>query len=132
MTTSGLFQVYISAQKSVHQSTLIEPNLANTTQNYTKPQGGDIPFVAVLLAHISFMIVWGTVLYLVSSVCKALEDPSGNAVQDKDNTVSIKYLQQHPCKNCHFFHKNSYLKCAVNPDIALTKEAINCSDYSPK
>ncbi|MEH2163409.1 MAG: hypothetical protein V7K38_20825 [Nostoc sp.] len=132
MHTSGLFQLYISAQKTVHQSTLIEANLGNTTQNNSKPQGGDIPFVAVLLAHISFMIVWGIVVYLVSSVSKALEDPPENAVQDKDKIVSIKHVQQHPCKNCQFFHKNSYLKCAVNPATALTKEALNCSDYSPK
>ncbi|QLE48187.1 hypothetical protein FD724_08665 [Nostoc sp. C057] len=122
----------MSAQKSVHQSTLIEATLANTTHNDTKPQGGDIPFVAVFLAHISFMIVWGIVVYLVSSVCKALEDPPDNRVQEKNEIVSIKHVQQHPCKNCQFFHKNSYLKCAVNPAIALTKEALNCSDYSPK
>jgi hypothetical protein len=132
MHTSGFLQLYISAQKSVHQSTVIEATLANTTQNDTKPQGGDISFVAVFLAHISFMIVWGIVVYLVSSVCKALEDPPENRAQEKNEIVSIKHVQQHPCKNCQFFHKNSYLKCAVNPATALTKEALNCSDYSPK
>ncbi|BBD65779.1 hypothetical protein NIES4072_05420 [Nostoc commune NIES-4072] len=132
MPNSGLLQLYISAQKSVYQSTLIEANLANTTQNNTKTQDGDIPFVAVFLAHISFMIVWGILVYLVSSVCKALEDPPENRAQEKNEIVSIQHVQQHPCKNCQFFHKNSYLKCAVNPDTALTKEALNCSDYSPK
>ncbi|MEH2197183.1 hypothetical protein [Nostoc sp.] len=132
MHSLGLFQLYVSAQKSVHQSTLVEANLANTIHNDTKPQGGDIPFVAVFLAHISFMIVWGIVIYLVSSVCKSLEDPPENVAQDKNEIVSIKHVQQHPCRSCKFFHKNSYLKCAVNPAIALTKEALNCSDYSPK
>ncbi|MEH1863455.1 MAG: hypothetical protein V7K69_00190 [Nostoc sp.] len=128
----GLFQVYISAEKTVYQSSLMEANLANTTHNDTKPHEGDIPFVAVFLAHISFMIVWAIVVYLVSSVCKALEDPPENAVQDKDEIVSIKYVEQHPCKSCHFFNNNFYLKCAVNPATALTKEALNCSDYVPK
>lgn len=132
MATSGLLQFYISAQKSANQSTLIKATLANTTQNYTKPQGGDIPFVAVFLAHISFIIVWGIIVYLVSSVCKALEDPPENRVQEKSEIVSIKHVLQHPCRKCHFFHKNSYLKCAVNPATALTKEALNCSDYSPR
>ncbi|MFN6487023.1 MULTISPECIES: hypothetical protein [unclassified Nostoc] len=132
MHTSELFRLYVFAQKSVHQSTLIEANLVKPTHSDVKPQNGDIPFVAVFLAHISFMIVWGIVVYLVSSVCKAIEDPPENRAQDKDEIVSIKYLEQHPCKNCQFFHKNSYLKCAVNPATALTKEALNCSDYSPK
>ncbi|MFN6460377.1 MAG: hypothetical protein RMZ41_000835 [Nostoc sp. DedVER02] len=132
MASLGLLQLYISGQKSVNQSTLIEASLANTTQNNTKPQDGDISIVAVFLAHISFMIVWGILVYIVSSVCKALEDPPENRVQEKNEIISIKHIQQHPCRNCRFFHKNSYLKCAVNPAIALTKEALNCSDYSHK
>ncbi|MBN3905827.1 MAG: hypothetical protein HWQ35_04345 [Nostoc sp. NMS1] len=132
MYTSRLLQVYISTQKSVCQSTLIEANLANTTHKDTKLHEGDIPLIAVFLAHISFMIVWAIVVYLVSSFCKALEDPPENAVQDKDEIVSIKHIQQHPCKSCQFFNKNSYLKCAVNPATTLTKEALNCSDYIPK
>ncbi|WP_392482200.1 hypothetical protein [Nostoc sp. C110] len=132
MYTPGLFQVYISAQKTVYQSSLMEANLASSTHNDTKHHEGDIPFVAVFLAHISFMIVWAIVVYLVSFICKALEDPPENTVQDKDEIVSIKYVRQHPCKSCHFFNNNSYLKCAVNPATTLTKEALNCSDYVPK
>ncbi|MEH2359551.1 hypothetical protein [Nostoc sp.] len=132
MHISELFRLDVSAQKSVHQSTLIEANLANATHNNPKPHQGDIPFVAVFLAHISFMIVWGIVVFLVSYACKALEDPPENAAQDKDEIVSIKHLQQHPCKNCQFFNNNHYLKCAVHPAIALTLQALNCSDYIPK
>ncbi|MEH1969515.1 MULTISPECIES: hypothetical protein [unclassified Nostoc] len=132
MHTSEFFRLYVSVQKSVHQSTLIEANLAKATHNDTKPQEGDIPFVAVFLAHISFMLVWAIVVFLVSYVCKALEDPPENAAQDKDEIVSIKHLQQHSCKNCRFFNNNYFLKCAVHPTTALTKQALNCSDYSPK
>ncbi|MEH2108753.1 hypothetical protein [Nostoc sp.] len=132
MHTSEVFRLDVSAQKSVHQSTLIEANLAKATHNDTKPQQGDIPFVAIFLAHISFMIVWAIFVFIVSSVCKALEDPPENTAQDKDEIVSIKHVQQHPCKNCQFFNNNYFLKCAVNPAIALTKQALNCSDYSPK
>ncbi|MBE9047537.1 hypothetical protein IQ255_24565 [Pleurocapsales cyanobacterium LEGE 10410] len=39
-------------------------------------------------------------------------------------------LSQVPCQNCKFFAENNqYLKCAVRPDVVLTKQAINCSDY---
>ncbi|MDF5736152.1 MULTISPECIES: hypothetical protein [unclassified Nostoc] len=132
MHISELFRLDVSAQKSVHQSTLIEANLVKATHNDPKPHQGDIPFVAVFLAHISFMIVWTSVIFIVSFVCKAVEDPPENAAQDKDEIVSIKPLEQHPCKNCQFFNNNHYLKCAVHPAIALTQQALNCCDYMPK
>ncbi|MFN6558839.1 MAG: hypothetical protein RMY28_003415 [Nostoc sp. ChiSLP01] len=119
-------------EKSVHQSTLIEVKPIEITHNYTKPRDGDVPFVAVFLAHVCFMIAWGILVYLVSCFCKALEDPPQNVTQDKDEIVSIKTVQQHPCKKCQFFKNNYYLKCAVHPDIALTKEALNCSDYKSR
>lgn len=34
-----------------------------------------------------------------------------------------------PCSNCRFFSQNAYLKCAVHPSIALTKQAIDCSNF---
>ncbi|MCC5620567.1 hypothetical protein [Nostoc sp. CHAB 5715] len=128
MDTLELLRFYVSAQKSLNQSTLIEAKLANAIDHDIKPHDGDIPFVAVFLAHISFMIVWGTFVFLVSYASKAVQD----AAQDKHEIVSIKHLEQHPCKNCQFFNKNHYLKCAVQPFAALTKEALNCSDYKPK
>lgn len=36
-----------------------------------------------------------------------------------------------PCRKCQFFSNNHYLKCAVNPSIAMTKDAIECRDYCP-
>ncbi|MBD2533938.1 hypothetical protein H6G97_32095 [Nostoc flagelliforme FACHB-838] len=44
---------------------------------------------------------------------------------------NINNLDDFPCTNCHFFSKNSYLKCAVNPSIFFTKAAISCCDYQP-
>ncbi|WP_392533471.1 hypothetical protein [Nostoc sp. C117] len=120
-----LLRFYLFAQKSINQSTLIEAKATGTTHDAIKPQHGDIPFLAVFLAHISFLLVWGIVVYLVSYFCKSLE----NATQNKDEIVSTKHLDQHPCKNCQFFNNNYYLKCAVNPSTTLTKEALNCSDY---
>lgn len=37
-----------------------------------------------------------------------------------------------PCKRCRFFSNNPYLKCAVQPIIAMTKEAIDCAEFRPK
>ncbi|WP_138497961.1 hypothetical protein [Nostoc sp. PA-18-2419] len=116
-------------QNSFYQSTLIEVKPIETTYNHTKARHGDIYFVAVFLAHVCFMITWVIVVYLVSYFCKPIENPSQNTIEDKDEIVSIKPVQQHRCKKCHFFNNNSQLKCAVHPSIALTKEAFNCYDY---
>lgn len=44
--------------------------------------------------------------------------------------TTVKRLHQIPCSKCQFFTGNYVLKCPVHPKIALTEEAINCSDYS--
>ncbi|MDM9381488.1 hypothetical protein QUB80_12330 [Chlorogloeopsis sp. ULAP01] len=44
----------------------------------------------------------------------------------------LNNLQQHSCQNCRYFSNNKYIKCAVNPTIALTEEAKNCLDYHPQ
>ncbi|MEP0748961.1 hypothetical protein [Coleofasciculus sp. FACHB-125] len=36
-----------------------------------------------------------------------------------------------PCTNCRYFTGDYRLKCTVQPSIAQTEEAINCSDYRP-
>ena len=46
-----------------------------------------------------------------------------------DALNKAKQMHQIPCTQCRFFTNNYRLKCTVNPYIANTKEAINCSDY---
>jgi len=41
----------------------------------------------------------------------------------------VKRLHQIPCNQCTFFTGDYRLKCTVNPDMALTESALNCSDY---
>ncbi len=49
--------------------------------------------------------------------------------RDKKRLMTSNHFQQVPCKNCRFFTNNHYLKCAVYPAVALTKQALNCSDF---
>lgn len=37
---------------------------------------------------------------------------------------------QIPCGSCLFFSRNPHLRCAVHPSKALTKQAIDCTDYA--
>lgn len=46
-----------------------------------------------------------------------------------DAVARAKQMHQIPCTNCRFFTNNYSLKCTVNPCIANTEAAIECSDY---
>ncbi|WP_013324113.1 hypothetical protein [Gloeothece verrucosa] len=35
------------------------------------------------------------------------------------------------CQRCKYFSPNPYLKCAVNPKLALTKESCDCPSFNP-
>lgn len=118
MHNSELFRFYLPPENSSNQITLIEANVvrADTT---TKPPIGNTTYL--ILAPICFMIVCGTVFFIVSFIC--------NVREKKYRTVTLNHFKQVPCRNCRFFKDNHYLNCAVHPSIVLTKEALNCSDY---
>ena len=46
--------------------------------------------------------------------------------------VNFKAFSSIPCRKCQFFDNNQQLPCAVQPTLALTVEAVNCADYTPK
>ena len=43
----------------------------------------------------------------------------------------IRINRKNPCSKCRYFNDNSYLKCAVQPEKVMTKEAKDCQDYCP-
>lgn len=47
----------------------------------------------------------------------------------KQGIETAKTMHQIPCSQCQFFTGSYQLKCTVNPKIALTEQAIGCSDY---
>lgn len=46
-----------------------------------------------------------------------------------DIIAEAKKMHQIPCTKCRFFTGDYHLKCTVNPSIANTEQAIDCSDY---
>lgn len=46
--------------------------------------------------------------------------------------VTLKRFSSIPCRKCQFFDNNQHLPCAVQPALALSVEAVNCGDYTPK
>ncbi|MBD2663795.1 hypothetical protein B6N60_01310 [Richelia sinica FACHB-800] len=79
--------------------------------------------IAVSLAPLTLVFFWVFVLLFMRKFRHNFDDKM---------ILKVRSLQKVPCKNCQFFCNNNYLKCAVNPHIVLTEEAINCPEYSPK
>ncbi|MGF1937903.1 MAG: hypothetical protein RM347_026560 [Nostoc sp. ChiQUE02] len=77
--------------------------------------------IAVSLSPVSFIIGW-IVFFLVLRKIRVF--------LNEKMVFSINSLHKVPCKNCRFYSNNHYLKCAVNPSIVLTEEAMSCSEYS--
>ncbi|MEA5600276.1 hypothetical protein [Nostoc sp. UHCC 0252] len=82
----------------------------------------NIPDIAVYLSPVGFIIGWVAFFAIMQKI---------RAFLDHKMAFSINRLHKLPCKNCRFYSNNHYLKCAVNPSIVLTEEAMNCSEYSP-
>ena len=107
---------------NLSQTNLSRASLSIEKRDGEKLSGGNANAVrtsdpSLILAPVILLVMSGAVIfYKLKLSCK---------------TNNIKNLDEFNCKNCHFFSKNSYLKCAVNPSIVLTKEAIKCCDYQP-
>lgn len=70
---------------------------------------------------VEVFVAWSFVILVAWSVWATVRD-----------TVKVaKRLREIPCANCLFFTGEYLLKCTVNPSLALTEEAITCSDYCP-
>ncbi|NJL02159.1 MAG: hypothetical protein HC838_17815 [Spirulinaceae cyanobacterium RM2_2_10] len=49
----------------------------------------------------------------------------------RDAIDHLRRLHQIPCTGCAYFTGCQYLKCTVNPSIALTEGAVACRDFAP-
>jgi hypothetical protein len=49
-----------------------------------------------------------------------------------DIVERAKQMHRVPCTHCRFFTRDYRLKCTVQPHIANTENAIDCSDYRPR
>jgi hypothetical protein len=70
---------------------------------------------------VCFISAWAIVLLLIWNIWAAM----------RDGISSAKKMHQIPCANCRFFTANYHLKCPVHPKIALSSDAIDCTDYEP-
>ncbi len=104
-------------QRNLHQVTRSE-----VKKEQVQPNGLTIPDVAISLSPLAFVCGWVVFFLILRKIRTSL---------DNKMVFTINGLHKVPCRNCKFYSSNHYLKCAVNPSIVLTEEAMNCSEYSP-
>ena len=77
---------------------------------------------ALLIIPLGFVAIWAAVVCVLSNTWKP----------GRKETERTNHTTQLPCKKCVYFSNNPYIKCAANPQIAMTKAAKNCGDFQPR
>jgi hypothetical protein len=104
---------------------ILQPSIVAQSQPpnpSTRPSNAVAQDALLLLVPLCLMALWATVVCMISNIWKS----------NRKEMNQAKQLGQLPCKKCQFFNNNPYIKCAVNPHLALTQEAESCSDYRPR
>ncbi len=73
------------------------------------------------------LILFSSPMVLVISIL--ILEKVWKVVRVKNVTFNCSHVL--PCKDCHFFTNNHYLRCTVRPSCVLTKQALDCPDYRP-
>jgi hypothetical protein len=89
----------------------------------TSPEHTGLPNGAVSLMPIGFFMLWAIAVMAYLSLSKTKRESTRNT---EFNLIQVHKV---PCRQCRFYTNNPYLKCAVHPMSAMTKQAIDCSDY---
>ncbi len=116
-------QQILQHPKVVTHQNFHEVTTNEVKQQSTKPDDLNIPDLVVSLTPLGFIVSWAIFLVILRKIRTNL---------DNKRVFSIDTLHKVPCKNCQYYSNNHYLKCAVQPHIVLSEEAVNCSEYSPK
>lgn len=97
---------------------------STTEQAPAEPHGSSTSYVREgVSAFAGLVLLIGLLLMLRRVALQQKAAQSANKGNIEANRTPI------PCQSCHYFHPNTFMPCAVNPSLALRKEAIDCSDY---
>lgn len=78
-------------------------------------------------------LLWMLVLYVGSwTLLQVIQRFIAIFMTKKTRSLFVFSFFQSPCRKCQFFNENNYLNCALHPSVALTNQAVNCSDYDER
>ncbi|MCY7278469.1 MAG: hypothetical protein LH702_33215 [Phormidesmis sp. CAN_BIN44] len=101
------------------QSTTTESHSSSSSQDASSVAPQD---AALLIIPLCFVAIWAAVVCVISNTWK----PSRKEIERSRQTAQL------PCKKCAYLSNNPYVKCAVNPHIAMTRSANDCGDFHSK
>jgi|SRR5919202_1572370 hypothetical protein len=104
------------------ESNFNQANLSELKVTPSQPDGVNLFNVVLLQPPIYFALGWVLLSMMLSAMLMVV----------RFEAVSKEPSHKLRCRNCRFFSSNPFLKCAVQPYIALTEKALDCSDYSPQ
>lgn len=122
----------IAAQKNLHTEALNSNSSTGKNLIEEKPEGRQLNREKVDVVNLPEFA--GIVLPIYLAIAAGVLIIFQISRKREQNLASdfLSRLHQLPCMNCHFYNMNPHLKCAVNPSVVLTRQAINCSDYRPR
>lgn len=74
---------------------------------------------SLILVPICFIAIWAGVVCVIADTWKL----------NRKEVKTTRQIAQLPCKKCQYFSNNPYMKCAVNPYVAMTPAANDCSEF---
>ncbi|MER3435248.1 MAG: hypothetical protein C4288_17985 [Leptolyngbya sp. ERB_1_1] len=80
---------------------------------------GIVQDASLLLVPLCFIAIWAGVVCVIADTWKL----------NRKEIKTGRTLAQPPCKKCQFFSNNPYIKCAVNPHVAMTPAANDCAGF---
>lgn len=114
--------------ETLRRYTAKEKNFNETVASQTKPDGAkpdgvSTPDAAVFSVPIALLVGCAVIFFMLFKKWIVIRH---------EIPFNVRQSHQIPCRKCRFFSGNHYLKCAIQPSVALTEKAIHCSDYCPQ
>jgi hypothetical protein len=109
-----------------NEALIASGNSLTTEQIPAEPYNEPASYLQEGVSAFAGIFLLAGVLFMLRRASSQRKTLHGSAPGDLEGRTTI------PCQNCHFFHPNTFLPCAVNPDMALRKEAVDCTDYCPR
>jgi len=121
MQSGDLLKLSALGNDFFSQAKVTEISPVNSESYVRKPNVSDASSSSVYIIPLTFFTLWLIYLLLSTDILKFA----------KHKILMMKHSEEVPCKSCRYFTNNPYLRCAVNPSVALTSQAVNCSEYCP-
>lgn len=101
----------------------VQTQLDRTSVEPIPPEHLPVSGETAALIHISVLLGWTIAVFTYLTFSKTTRE----AVREAE--FRLFHAHKVPCQQCRFYTSNPHLKCAVHPMTAMTKQAIDCSDY---